>query len=227
LKLIALTQDKYNGTFELNNHKIWGEYDTFSFYNDSLFKFFRWTDIGGLYGEGFYKIKDLKLTLYFGNTNYQTNYLVISKVPSDSENINYSFKVLNQLNKPLKDVVGIVRNVNNYYSADTTSDNYFKSDNDGIINIKINKNRIPASIIFSYENLQPLEINVKDSLSRVCNVILYEKKIWLSIIKKGTKLQFKIDPVSDDEFYLKQKGDDEWLLYKKSDHEFDINTYKY
>lgn len=232
VNIIALSQDKYNGTFELSNHKeiMWWEYDTFSFYNDSLFKFLRWTDYGALYGEGNYILTDSRLTLKFAKNLKDTSnskFETLSSSNSMGETVSYRLKVMTSSAKKLTGAMVDLKNVKDTLNIDSSQISNYETNKKGVVVINIKKDKIPVTLTIFYYGMKQLVINVTDSLNRNCNVFLYNRFDWLSYISKTDVMIFKIRKINDDEFYIKRDEVEYWLLYKKSDEELDINTFKY
>lgn len=230
LNLPVLSQDKYEGTFELSDHfeLKWWEYDTFSFHNDSLFKFYRWTDYGALYGEGIYKIYKKKLTLYFRNIpkdSSGTNYVTISKEITTEDYVDYIFKIMDKEKKPL--TWAMARTTIPVSNSDSLVYFYYQSNEEGIININIPKSILPTIIEIHSTDKKPLELYIKDSLSRNVEVFLYEDKKWLTYFEDGDIMEFGIDRINDERFYLKRKGVSDWLFYDRTNEELDINKIKF
>lgn len=219
------SQDYYNGTFEQSNHKetMWWEYDTFSFYNDSLFEFYRWTDYGGKYGKGVYKVTDTTLTLYFQNIidqKIQSRYVVDNTSGISDNFIKYSIKVMDINGEPIYGAILSLKNKSDSLISDSRSTLYYETDKYGISNIIINKIYLPLTLNIGYIAKQRIKIDLSENLNKEISVFLAGNN--QTYFKADDSLTYLIKKVNDNKFYLKRPEIKYWLLHKKTNNKFTI-----
>ena len=206
LFLIPLTtfgQMKFDGTFCSKTDFV-GFCLTFK--NDSLFDYSSWTCLGGIKGNGIYKIKKKTLTFRFVSDDTLKNTVAIDKTNcNNNDSITLHFSIIDKkFNEPMQ-----AASIN--LKSSSVDSLWFSSDQNGNANLKIRRTDKEYWVSTSYIGYKGYSFKINPDNCMDIKIFLVQS--W-GIIENGEIWKFKIKKHNSKRLIL-QDNEYKTSLYKK------------